>query len=306
MVGPPRGAASPISALPRAPSRAQVLTERGFAALDRFLHIEAVSGIVLLFAAAAALFWANSPGSATYDAFWHTPVSIGFGSLGASQPLHFLINDGLMTSFFLVVGMEIRREIHEGALSDLRQVALPVGAAIGGVVVPALVYLVFNGGGLRSHGWAIPTATDIAFAVGVLALLGRGIPGNVRVLLLTLAIIDDVIAVLIIALLYSGGLHYTGFAVAGLGILMVLGMQRMGLGSAWAYVVPGAVIWVGLLLTGAHPTLAGVVLGLLTPVFSTPSHQSPVDVLTRTTDELKRRAISNEPGQLAHPLRELR
>src|SRR5690606_12622461 len=214
--------------------------------------------------------------------------------------------DGLMTIFFLVVGMEIRREIHEGALSDLRQVALPVGAAIGGGVVPALGYLVFNGGGLRSHGWAIPTATDIAFAAGGLALLGRGIPGNVRVLLLTLAIIDDVIAVLIIALLYSGGLHYTGFAVAGLGILMVLGMQRMGLGSAWAYVVPGAVIWVGLLLTGAHPTLAGVVLGLMTPVFSTPSNQSPVDVLTRATDELKRRAINNDPGQLAHPLRELR
>lgn len=295
-----------MSASLRTPSRAQILTHRALATLERFLHIEAVSGIVLLIAAAAALFWANSPWSASYNTLWHTPVSFGFGNWGASQSLHFWINDGLMTIFFLVVGMEIRREIHEGALSNLRQAALPIGAALGGVVVPALIYLAFNGEGLRRHGWAIPTATDIAFAVGVLALLGRGIPGNVRVFLLALAIIDDVIAVLIIALLYSGGLYYAGFAVAGLGILMVLVMQRMGLGSAWAYIVPGAVIWAGFLLTGAHPTLAGVVLGLLTPVFSTPSSQSAVDALTLATAELKRRAVSHDAGQLAHPLRELR
>lgn len=295
-----------MSASLRAPSRTQLLTDRAFATLDRFLHIEAVSGIVLLLAAAIALGWANSPWSDSYDAVWHTPVTFGIGSLVSTQSLHFWINDGLMTVFFLVVGMEIRREIHEGALSDLRQAALPIGAALGGVVVPALIYLAFNAEGARLHGWAVPTATDIAFAVGVLALLGRGIPGNVRIFLLALAIIDDVIAVLIIALFYSGGLEPMGFAVAGAGIAGVVALQRMGIGSAWAYVVPGAIVWVGLLMTGAHPTLAGVVLGLLTPVLSTPSRQRPVDVLSRAADELRHRTQAGETAHLAGPLRDVR
>src|SRR5690606_12716419 len=133
-------------------------------------------------------------------------------------------------------------------------------------------------------GWAVPTATDIAFAVGVLALLGRSIPSNVRVFLLALAIIDDVIAVLIIAFFYSGGLDLSGFAIAGAGIIMVIALQRMGVGSAYAYVVPGAVVWMGLLVTGAHPTLAGVVLGLMTPVFSTPMREHPVEVVSRIAE----------------------
>jgi len=295
-----------MSASLRTPSRAQHLTDRALATLERFLHIEAVSGVILLLAAAAALAWANSPWAASYDAVWHTPITFGIGSLIATQTLHFWINDGLMTIFFLVVGMEIRREIHEGALSNLRQAALPIGAALGGVAIPALIYLAFNAGAARQHGWAVPTATDIAFAVGVLALLGRGIPGNVRIFLLALAIIDDVIAVLIIAVFYSGGLDMAGFAVAALGILMVVTLQRMGIGSAWAYVVPGAVVWGGLLLTGAHPTLAGVVLGLMTPVFSTPTRQAPVDQLTRATDELRRRVERDDPAHLVGPLRELR
>jgi len=306
MVGPPRGAITTMSEPLRQPSRAQLLTDRALATLERFLHVEAVSGVVLLIAAAAALLWANSSWSVSYDALWHTPVSFGVGPWVASQSLHFWINDGLMTIFFLVVGMEIRREIHEGALSDLRQAALPIGAALGGVVVPALIYLGFNSDPLRHHGWAVPTATDIAFAVGVLALLGRGIPGNVRVFLLALAIIDDVIAVLIIAVFYSGGLQLEGFAVAGVGIGMVLLMQRMGLGSAWAYAAPGFVVWVGLLITGAHPTLAGVALGLLTPVFSTPARQSPLELLERAAGELRDRFPSQDAGELAHPLRELR
>ncbi|MGQ3004439.1 MAG: Na+/H+ antiporter NhaA, partial [Hydrogenophaga sp.] len=182
------------------------------------------------------------------------------------QSLHFWINDALMAVFFLVVGMEIRREIHEGALASLPLAALPLAAALGGVLVPALIYVALNTDPTTLRGWAVPTATDIAFAVGVLALLGRSIPGNVRVLLLALAIIDDIVAVLIIAVFYSGGLDFSGLLVAGLGIFMVLGLQRIGIGSAWAYVVPGAVLWLGLLQTGAHPTLAGVVLGLMTPV----------------------------------------
>lgn len=246
--------------------RAQFFAERAFSTLERFLHIEAVSGAILLLAAACALIWANSPLADGYHALWHTPLTIGLGDFTFSQSLHFWINDALMTVFFLVVGMEIRREIHEGALSDPRQAALPMAAALGGVVVPALIYAALNADPAGRQGWAVPTATDIAFAVGVLALLGRSIPGNVRVFLLALAIIDDIVAVLIIAFFYSGGLQYGGFLVAILGILLVFGLQRIGVGSALAYVIPGAVVWSGLLITGAHPTLAGVVLGLVTPV----------------------------------------
>ncbi|ABA06103.1 sodium/proton antiporter, NhaA family [Nitrobacter winogradskyi Nb-255] len=293
---------------PRDLPRAQFLAERALTTLERFLHVEAVSGIVLLVAAAVALIWANSPFAQSYHDLWHLPLSIGLGTFVYAQSLHFWVNDALMTVFFLVVGMEIRREIHEGALSKLDQAILPVAAAAGGVIVPALIYLVLNTDMVRAHGWAVPTATDIAFAVGVLALLGRSIPGNLRVFLLALAIIDDVVAVLIIAFFYSGGLDPSGFAIAALGVVMVVGLQRIGVGSAYAYVLPGAVIWVGLLVTGAHPTLAGVVLGLMTPVMSIPMREQPIDVLSRISEELRSHdAVSTKDARrLAHPRRQLR
>ncbi|BBH45669.1 Na+/H+ antiporter NhaA [Pseudomonas sp. KU43P] len=288
--------------------RAQRIAQRAFANLERFLHIEAVSGIVLLIAAVAALIWANSPAAASYDALWHAPVTFGVGSLVFSQSLHFWVNDGLMTIFFLVVGMEIRREIHEGALSSLRQATLPMAAAVGGVAVPALIYLAFSHAPAEQQGWAVPTATDIAFAVGVLALLGKSIPSNVRVFLLALAIIDDIIAVLIIAFFYTGGLDYSGFAVAAVGLLLVVGLQKIGVGSAYAYVVPGAIVWLGVLMTGAHPTLAGVILGLMTPVRSMPLGQRPVEAISRVTDELlgRAKAPESDSSSLSSPLKQLR
>ncbi len=288
--------------------RAQQLAERAFANFERFLHIEAVSGVVLLIAAIAALIWANSPAASSYEALWHAPITFGVGSWVFTQSLHFWINDGLMTIFFLVVGMEIRREIHEGALSSLRQASLPMAAAVGGVAVPALVYLGFGHAPSEQQGWAVPTATDIAFAVGVLALLGKSIPSNVRIFLLALAIIDDIIAVLIIAFFYSGGLDYSGFGVAAVGLLMVVGLQRIGVGSAYAYVIPGAVTWVGVLMTGAHPTLAGVVLGLMTPVAAMPMRERPLDAVTRFTQELLGRAKAPErdASELISPLKSLR
>jgi len=288
--------------------RASFLGERAFATLERFLHIEAASGIVLLIAAAAALIWANSAFAPGYHALWHLPVTIGAGSFVFSQSLHFWINDALMTVFFLVVGMEIRREIHEGALSDPKQASLPILAAMGGVVVPALIYLGLNGDPTRQQGWAVPIATDIAFAVGVLALLGRSIPANVRVFLLALAIIDDMIAVLVIALFYSGGLDYLGFVVAGLGVLMVLGFQRIGIGSAYAYVLPGAVTWIGLLMTGAHPTLAGVVLGMMTPVVPLRMRDRPLDAVLSAAEKLRDHdpCAAMSAHHLAVPLRQLR
>jgi Na+:H+ antiporter, NhaA family len=255
----------------------QPLFDRALATLQHFLHVEAVSGIVLLVAAAAALLWANSPFAHSYHAVWDLSIPLRLDRFAFERPLHFWINDALMTVFFLVVGMEIRREIYEGALSKFDQAILPVLAAFGGIVVTALIYLCFNAAPGRDHGWAIPTATDIAFAVGVLALLGKSIPGNVRVFLLALAIIDDIIAVLIIALFYTSGLDPYGFAVAALGVLIALGFQRIGLGSAYAYVAPAFIVWAGFLMAGVHPTLAGVVLGLITPVRSpSPETMPPV------------------------------
>lgn len=310
MVGPPRGKRATMDhkSLPRHLSRPQLLAERALLTLERFIHIEAASGVVLLIAAAVALIWANSAFSDSYHALWHLPLSVGLGEFVFSKSLHFWINDALMTIFFLVVGMEIRREIHEGALSRLDQALLPVAAAAGGVLVPALIYLCLNADPARSHGWGVPVATDIAFAVGVLALLGKSIPSNVRVFLLALAIIDDVIAVLIIAFFYSGGLDISGFLVAAIGIFLIVGLQRMGIGSAYAYVVPGAIVWLGLLITGAHPTLAGVVLGLMTPVLPTPMRESPLDALTRVANELQGgdALASKDVHRLAHPLRTLR
>jgi len=284
MVGPPRRKRAPMNDqlpgrnLPKSP----FFVERALTTLQHFLHVEAVSGVVLLVAAAAALLWVNSPFAHSYHEVWNLPISLRLGEFVFVRSLHFWINDALMTVFFLVVGMEIRREIHEGALSRFDQAILPVLAAIGGVVVPALIYLSLNSVAERGHGWAIPTATDIAFAVGVLALLGRSIPANIRVFLLALAIIDDIIAVLIIALFYSSVLDLNGFVVVSLGVLLALGLQRLGFGSAFVYVVPAFIVWAGFLMAGVHPTLAGVVLGLITPVRSVHPELSPPVIRVQT------------------------
>ncbi|MFJ4290634.1 Na+/H+ antiporter NhaA [Cupriavidus sp. NPDC089707] len=288
--------------------RAQALAEKAFSALEHFIHIEAVSGIVLLAAAGIALLWANSPAADSYHALWHAPLSVGIGPYLVSQSLHFWVNDALMTIFFLVVGMEIRREIHEGALANFQLAALPMAAALGGVIAPALLYLAMNAEMPERRGWAIPTATDIAFAVGVLALLGKAIPGNVRVFLLALAIIDDIVAVMIIAVAFSAGLDYSGLLVAGAGILMVLGLQWIGVGSAYAYIIPGAILWWGMLKTGAHPTLAGVVLGMMTPALPGRTRERPLDAATQALHDLRVRARGPAPQaeHLAAPLKQLR
>lgn len=292
----------------RPPTRAQIVARRAMRSVERFMHIEAVSGVVLLVAAAGALIWANSPWAHGYHDFWHAPVTFGFGDFVFTRSLHFWINDALMTVFFLVVGMEIRREIHDGALANLKLAALPVIAALGGVLMPALIYATINGRPPLLNGWTVPTATDIAFAVGVLAILGKSIPGNVRILLLALAIIDDVVAVLIIALFYSGGLDFSGLLVALLGIIAVIGLQRIGIGNAFAYVAPGAIVWIGLLQTGAHPTLAGVVLGLLTPVLPGRADEAPLDAAARAVRECLdiARASGRDAAAMSRPLRELR
>ncbi len=245
---------------------ARRIAERILRPLEQFLHVEASSGLVLLGAALVALVWANSPWAASYDALWHAPISFGAGRFASSQPLHFWINDGLMTVFFFVVGLEIRRELHDGELSDLKRAALPAAAALGGMIAPALIYLAFNAGsGQLRNGWGVPMATDIAFAVGVLALLGRRVPPALRVLLLALAIIDDIGAILVIALFYSAGVSFFGLLIAGGGVLGILLFQRLGIRRASVYLLPGAVVWIGMLAAHVHPTIAGVLIGLLTP-----------------------------------------
>lgn len=234
--------------------------------VERFLAIEASSGIVLLVAAAVALSWANSPWRSSYQSLLHTPLGLRLGALAFERDLHFWINDGLMVIFFFVVGLEIRREVHAGELSEVRRAALPAIAALGGMLVPAGIYLLLNAGTPDARGWGVPMATDIAFAVGVLALLGSRVPPALRILLLALAVIDDLGAIVVIAVFYSSGISVGGAAVAIAALGLILAMQRFGVRSPWAYVPAALVVWAGTYATGIHPTIAGVVLGLLTPV----------------------------------------
>jgi len=233
--------------------------------IREFLRIEAAGSVLLLLAAAAALVWANSPWSESYDALWHTEVTLDAGVLHLSESLQHWVNDALMVIFFFVVGLEIKYELVHGDLRDPRTAALPIVAAIGGMVVPALIYVAIAGGPETGHGWGIPMATDIAFAVGVLGLLGRRIPSALRLFLLTLAIVDDIGAILVIAVFYTAEvrLEWLALAVGMLLLMMVLRMLRVW--SVPVYVVVGVVAWFGLLESGVHATLAGVAIGLMAP-----------------------------------------
>lgn len=275
--------------------------------LERFLHIQVASGIVLLVAAVIALAWANSPWSSSYEHLWHTPITVGVGQHMFTRTLHFWINDGLMVIFFLVVGLEIRREIHQGELADLKRAALPLAAAVGGMVAPALIYLALNHDPVPRRGWGIPMATDIAFAVGVIALLGRRVPAALRVLLLALAIIDDIGAILIIAVFYSQGVSWMGLLIAALGMLGVVVFQRFGVRSALAYVLPGSVLWLGMLRAGIHPAIAGVILGLLTPVRAWFGTEGFVTAARKAIEDFRRymQLESQDVHDLQAPLRRI-
>jgi len=234
--------------------------------LERFVHNE-TSGSILLFAATiVALIWANSPWSTSYFALWKLPLKIGRRPL-LSMDLHHWIDDGLMVLFFLVVGLEIKREIVKGELSSVRQAALPIIAALGGMILPALVYLGFNHSGAGARGWGIPMATDIGFGLGVLALLGKRIPSSLRVFMLALAIVDDVGAILVIAFFYTPTISLGALAVAG-GLLVVLVALALRRAPISMFVVVGIFFWASILSSGVHATIAGVILGLVAPTKS--------------------------------------
>jgi len=241
-------------------------------ALAEFLWLEAAGGIVLLVATVVALVLANSGAAHATHEFWMTEVGIRFGSFSFVRPLEFWVNDGLMTIFFFVVGLEIKQELVVGELREPRKAALPVIAAVGGMVVPALLFLAVNAGGPGARGWGIPMATDIAFAIGVLALLSKRVPSPLRLFLLTLAIVDDVGGIVVIAVVYSSGvkLGYLGLAAAG----VVAAALLKWLDVPWisVYVVVGVGVWYCTYKAGIHPTIAGAVMGLLAPAVPLKGH----------------------------------
>jgi NhaA family Na+:H+ antiporter len=273
---------------------------RALAPVEKFLAVEAASGVLLLAAAAVALVWSNSSWQDSYAAILHLPFGVTFGTFSFQRDLHFWINDGVMTIFFFVVGLEIRREIHAGELSDLRRAALPLAAAVGGMLVPACIYASINFGRESAKGWGIPMATDIAFAVGVLTLLGSRVPAALRTFLLALAVIDDVGAIVVIAVFYTSGLAPVGFVVIGVGLVAIVAMQALGVRSPWAYVPPAVVAWAGSFVAGIHPTLSGVVVGLMTPVRAWFGRDGFIQQTDASVAALKEHDIDDEGALFTH------
>jgi len=237
--------------------------------IESFIHKESSSGILLIVATILALIFSNTLLAPYYEAFLHIPVSIQIGSLSLDKSLHHWVNDGLMAIFFFLIGLEVKREVLEGHLSSISQVTLPIVAAIGGMAVPALIYLYFNADNpLAANGWAIPTATDIAFALGILSLLGKRVPLSLKVFLMALAIIDDLGAIVIIALFYTVDLSTLSITVASVALVVLIVMNRMGVIRKSAYFIVGLVLWVSVLKSGVHATLAGVALAFTIPLYA--------------------------------------
>ncbi len=267
--------------------------------LNRFISIESAGGIVLLVAAVVALLWANAPFGESYENFWETHFDFSFAGIHLEESLRKLVNDGFMAIFFFVVGLEIKRELVTGDLRYPKAAALPAIAALGGMIVPALLYLSFNGGGEASQGWGIPVATDIAFSVGVVSLLGRRVPVGAKLFLLALAIVDDIGAIAVIAIFYTDTLYfgYLGAAIGGLVAVSVA--ARAGIRSMMFYVPVAIATWYFLLESGVHATLAGVALGMLTPVRSMYTDNEFHD---RTSRILRRHDLSGSTPRAAERL----
>jgi len=250
--------------------------------LQKFLHIEAASGVILLVFTIIALVLANSQWSAQYLAFWNIPFGFQFGDFKSVHSLKHWINDGLMAVFFFVIGLEVKRELVIGELREFRKAILPIIAAIGGMVVPAGVYLLLQQGEPTARGWGIPMATDIAFVVGCLAILGKRIPRGLRVMLLTLAIVDDIGAILVIAIGYTDQINLDMLLLGCAGILITVALAKLGVRSVAIYFVCGALVWACFHRSGVHATIAGVILGLLTPTKCWVSDDLLKDIFRKT------------------------
>jgi NhaA family Na+:H+ antiporter len=267
---------------------AEPIIERLAEPISKFFKVEAAGGIVLLSCALIALGIANSPFAAEFASIWQTKVGLTFGDFSLQLSLRHWINDGAMTIFFFVVGLEIKRELVHGELREARNAVLPVVAALGGMVVPAAIYLLFQHGKPGANGWAVPMATDIAFVAGFLALLGKRVPSGLKILVLTLAIIDDIGAVLVIAVAFTDQISLSMLGWAGAGVGGTLICRWLGVRAVPVYVLIGAGIWLAVLMAGIHATVAGVVLGLLTP--STPwlAKRSLLNVVSGTERRLRK------------------
>ncbi|WP_434526940.1 Na+/H+ antiporter NhaA [Photorhabdus asymbiotica] len=249
------------------------------AIIRQFLKLEAAGGLLLIIATIIALIMANSPLQGIYQQFLNIPVVIQFSTLELNKPLLLWVNDGLMAVFFLIVGLEVKRELLEGSLTGRDKAVFPVIAAIGGMAAPALIYLLFNGSDeLNRQGWAIPAATDIAFALGVMALLAKRVPTELKVFLLALAIIDDLGVIVIIALFYTKTVSLVALGLSVVMISLLIWMNWRGVEKTSAYLVVGFILWVCILKSGVHATLAGVIVGFLIPLRGQSGH-SPSESL---------------------------
>jgi len=246
-------------------TNSQSLIKKLITPFERFFALQASAGIVLLCSALFALLWANSPWSGVYYKILHYPLGIHIGKFSLSYSLHHWVNDALMVIFFFVVGLEIKREMSIGELATPKQAALPIFAAMGGMLVPALFYLAFNSEGPTQVGWGIPMATDIAFAVGILSLVSGKVPFSLKVFLLALAIVDDLGAVLVIAFFYSRNISGNFLAFAGLIVFIIFCARKVGIRNIAFYVFCGIILWFFVLKSGVHSTVAGVILGLMCP-----------------------------------------
>ena len=233
--------------------------------IRRFLHIEATSGVLLVAATMAALIAANSSAGESFLAFWQTPVGLRFGSVQLELSLLHWINDFLMAVFFYVIGLEVKRELVKGELRDMRRAVLPLAAAAGGMIAPATIYLLLLYGTPGGRGWGIPMATDIAFVVGCMAVLGSRIPVSLRIMLLSLAIADDIGAILVIAVGYTGQLNWIALLLGALGVAVIIACMKLGVHSLGVYLILSLGVWFAFHVSGIHATIAGVILGFLTP-----------------------------------------
>jgi len=277
------------------------------APVERFLSLETAGGLVLLFNAVLALVWANSAWHESYEHLWHTKFTIGLGSWSMSESLHFWINDCLMTIFFLVAGYEIKRELRDGELSDSKRAMLPIAAAIGGMIAPALIYLVMNPELPGRAGWGVPMATDIAFAVGILSLLGKRIPAAMRILLLALAIIDDLGAILVIAIFYTSEINTTGLVIVAVGMVLLITWRKVAIRPGLLYMIPVVTLWYGFFKAGIHPTLAGVIVGMSAPSRAWVSRDMLVKVARNALDEFKTKTAGGhyDDHDILPPLRRI-
>lgn len=257
--------------------------------VQRFIHTQGMSSVFLLVAAVAALIWANSPWSASYNHIWHLELTLS----GLRLPVYAWIDDAMMALFFFLVGMEIKQEIVNGDLADLRSASLPICGAIGGMIVPAMIYAVFNYGRAGAHGWGVPMATDIAFSLGVLALV-KGVPGELKVFLLSLAIVDDIGAIAVIAMFYTDTLHLQYLAIAALIMAVILLCRKIGFGKQIFYTALGFGFWVSILRSGIHATIAGVILGFVMPVKSAVSLDEFDELGSQTMEELRKARLAGD------------